>query len=241
MKTQGETILGYAFESHNFRTARGAAKSAGFVPKIRHPGPGVYSIVRQAPGESPSLIDAVAYQPPFATLNDAAHSIGYFDVDADADGEIRTQMTVIKFDDKYCVPMFLAVADAYAGDAPMTLGLDPNGVFSAMSIAGVRIPVEFDGRMLVNFRRGADPFPYYSVSDIINHLVAPEKLAGKIVLVGATAHGLGDRGVTPVNPDMPRVEIHANANRQYHAGRLHPASAGKPARSRSSRRSCLDL
>src|SRR4029077_6864587 len=29
--------------------------------------------------------------------------------------------------------------------------------------------------------------------------------------VGATAHGLGDRGVTPVNPDMPRVEIHANA------------------------------
>ena len=65
--------------------------------------------------------------------------------------------------------------------------------------------------MLVNFRRGADPFPYYSISDIINHKVPPEKLEGKIVLVGATAHGLGDRGVTPVNPDMPRVEIHANA------------------------------
>src|SRR5260370_25896104 len=106
--------------------------------------------------------------------------------------------------------MFLAVADAYAGGAPMMLGLDPNGV-SAVSVAGVRIPVSDDGRMLVNFRRGVDPFPYYSVSDIINHLVAPEKLAGKIVLVGATAHGLGDRGVTPVNPDMPRVEIHANA------------------------------
>ena len=80
-----------------------------------------------------------------------------------------------------------------------------------MSVAGVRIPVDDDGRMLVNFRRGADPFPYYSISDIINHKVAPEKLAGKIVLVGATAHGLGDRAVTPVNPDMPRVEIHANA------------------------------
>ncbi len=135
--------------------------------------------------------------------------LDHFDVDADADGEIRTQITVVKFDGKYCVPMFLAVADAYAGDAPMMLGIDPNGV-SAVSVAGVRIPVADDGRMLVNFRRGASPFPYYSISDIINHLVAPEKLAGKIVLVGATAHGLGDRGVTPVNPDMPRVEIHAN-------------------------------
>ena len=210
MKTQGETILGYAFASHQFRTVRDAAKSTGFVSKIRHPGPGVYSIVRQAPGKPHALIDADAYQPPFPTLNDAAHSIGYFDVDADADGEIRTQMTVIQFDGKYCVPMFLAIADAYAGDAPMMIGIDPDGV-SAISVAGVRIPVEDDGRMLVNFRRGADPFPYYSISDIINHLVAPEKLAGKIVLVGATAHGLGDRGVTPVNPDMPRVEIHANA------------------------------
>ena len=147
---------------------------------------------------------------PTALLNDAAHSTGYFDIDADADGEIRTEMTVIHFDGHYCVPLFIAVADAYANGAPMVLGLDPDGV-SGLSVAGVRIPVDDDGRMLVNFRRGGDPFPYYSVSDIINHKIALEKLAGKIVLVGATAHGLGDRGVTPVNPDMPRVEIHANA------------------------------
>ena len=211
MKRQGGTILGYAFQSHNFRNLHGAgAETAGFLSNIQKPGPGVYGIIRQAPGTPHALIEAEAYQPPFKTLNDAAHSIGYFDVDADADGEIRTQMTVVKFDGKYCVPMFLAVADAYAGDAPMILGIDPDGV-SAVSVAGVRIPVADDGRMLVNFRRGVDPFSYFSVSDVINHLIAPEKLAGKIVLVGATAHGLGDRGVTPVNPDMPRVEIHANA------------------------------
>ncbi len=210
MKRQRQTVLGYAFQSHNFRKVQGGAKTAGFLAKIRPPGPAEYGIVRQAPGTPHALIDADAYQPPFATLGDAAHSIGYFDIDADADGEIRTQMTVIRFAGHYCMPMFLAVADAYTGGAPMMLGLDPDGV-SAVSIAGVRIPVDEGGRMLVNFRRGADPFPYYSVSDIINHAIAPEKLAGKIVLVGASAHGLGDRGVTPVNGDMPRVEIHANA------------------------------
>jgi adenylate cyclase len=210
MNRQGATILGYAFQSHNFRNLHGAGQTAGFFATIQKPGPGVYGIIRQTAGKPHALIEAEAYQPPFKKLNGAAHSIGYFDVDADADGEIRTQMTVVKFDGKYCVPLFLAVADAYAGDASMMLGLDPNGV-SAVSVAGVRIPVTDDGRMLVNFRRGADPFTYFSVSDIINRAIAPEKLAGKIVLVGATAHGLGDRGVTPVNPDMPRVEIHANA------------------------------
>jgi adenylate cyclase len=209
MKSQGESVLGYAFQSHTFQKSS-ENKTVGFLDKIRPPAPLTYGIIRQAPGKPHALIQAHAYEPPPEILNDAAHSIGYVDVDADADGEIRTEMTVVRFDGRYCAPLFIAVADAFADGAPMVLGIDPDGV-SGVSVAGVRIPVDDDGRMLVNFRRGADPFPRYSISDIINHTIAPEKLAGKIVLVGATAHGLGDRSVTPVNADMPRVEIHANA------------------------------
>jgi adenylate cyclase len=209
IKAQGSVVLGYAFQSHHFRKRFGS-KTIGYLGKIRAPGPLTYGIVRQAPGPAPQLVEADAYSPPIPVLNDAATSIGYFDVDADVDGEIRKEMTVVRFDGHYCAPLVIAVADAFAGGAPMVLGIDPNGV-SGLSVAGVRLPVDDHGLMLVNFRRGADPFPYYSISDIINHKIAPEKLAGKIVLVGATAHGLGDRGVTPINPDMPRVEIHANA------------------------------
>ncbi len=209
MKSQGQTVLGYAFQSHFFQI-QSVETTVGFLDKIRAPGPLAYGIVRQAPGKPHDLIKASAYQPPNALLNDAAHSIGYFDVDADADGEVRGEMTVIRFNGRYCVPMFLAVADAFADGGNMMLGIDPNGV-SGMSIAGLEIPVDERGQMLINFRRSKDPFPHYSISDIINHQVAPEKLAGKIVLVGATAHGLGDRGVTPIYGDMPRVEIHAHA------------------------------
>jgi len=210
MKSQGLTVLGYAFQSHQSQGHLGSVKTVGYLDKIRPPEPFGYAIVRQAPGKPPDLIQAQAYQPPYVLLDDAAHSLGYFDVDADADGEIRSEMTVIRFDGRYCAPLFIAVADAYAGGAPMVLGLNPNGV-SGVSVGGERIPVDDNGLMLVNFRRGANPFPHYSISDIINGRIAPEQLAGKIVLVGATAHGLGDRGVTPINPDMPRVEIHANA------------------------------
>lgn len=210
MKRQGQTILGYEFLSHDFRKLETGAKTVGFSSKVLPPGPAEYGIVRKSSGTQHALIHADEYQPPLTTLGNAARSTGYFDVDADADGENRTMMTVIQFDGRYCLPLSLAVANAYAGGATMMLGLDPEGV-SAVAIAGLRIPVDEGGRMLVNFRRGSDPFAYYSVSDIIHHLIAPEKLAEKIVLVGATAHGLGDRGVTPVNGYMPRVEIHANA------------------------------
>jgi adenylate cyclase len=209
MKAQGNVVLGYEFQSHLFQR-HAAEKTLGFLSHIRPPGPLGYGIVRKAPGKTMDLIMAEAYQPPFVLLEDAAHSTAYFDVDADADGVIRTDMTVIRFDGRYCAPLFLAITDAFADGAPMMLGLGPNGV-TGVSIAGVQIPVDDDGRMLVNFRRGVNPFPHYSISDIINHKIAPEKLAGRIVLVGATAHGLGDRGVTPVDGDMPRVEIHANA------------------------------
>ncbi len=210
MKSQGLTVLGYAFGGHHYQDHSASVKTAGFVGQIRPPGPLGYGIVRQAPGNSPQLIEADAYAPPIPLLSDAAQSTGFLDVDADADGEVRADMTVIRFDGRYCAPLFMAVADAYAGGAPMVLGLGPNGV-SGVSVAGEPIPVDDTGRMLVNFRRGANPFPHYSISDIINHRIAPDKLAGKIVLVGATAHGLGDRGVTPVDGDMARVEIHANA------------------------------
>ena len=209
MKAQGKTLLGYEFQSHLFQR-HAAERTLGFLDHIRPPGPFGYGIVRKAPGKAVDLIKAEAYQPPYVLLEDAAHSTAYFDVDADTDGVIRTDMTVIRFDGRYCAPLFLAIADAFADDSPIMLGLGPNGV-TGVSIAGIQIPVDDDGRMLVNFRRGANPFPHYSISDIINHKITPEKLAGKIVLVGATAHGLGDRGVTPVDGDMPRVEIHANA------------------------------
>ena len=210
MKAQGQTVLGYAFQTHHLKGRLGTGKTAGYLDQIRVPGPLTYGIVRQAPGTPHDLIEAHAYEPPTQLLNSAARSIGFFDVDADADGEIRTEMTVIHFDRQYCAPLFIALADAFADGAPMELGVDQEGV-SGVAVAGVRIPVDDDGRMLINFRRGTEPFPYYSVSDIIDHKIAPDKLAGKIVLIGATAHGLGDRGVTPINPDMPRVEIHANA------------------------------
>jgi CHASE2 domain-containing sensor protein len=72
-----------------------------------------------------------------------------------------------------------------------------------------RAPLE----RLVPFAGPAGHITRVAFSDVRDGLVAPERLRGKTVLIGATATGLGDTVVTPlagVNGAMPGVEFVAN-------------------------------
>jgi len=70
------------------------------------------------------------------------------------------------------------------------------------------IPV-VDGGMLIKFKGVKRSFPYYSFVDILNVKKVPAVFDGKIVLVGYTAED-GLTVDTPVDPDMPQVELAAN-------------------------------
>ncbi|HJW80726.1 MAG TPA: adenylate/guanylate cyclase domain-containing protein, partial [Acidiferrobacterales bacterium] len=63
---------------------------------------------------------------------------------------------------------------------------------------------------LINYRGPPRSFPTYSVSDVLAGRIDAALLRDKIVLVGATAQGLGDYRTTPVGAVFPGVEIRAN-------------------------------
>ncbi|HVB78830.1 MAG TPA: adenylate/guanylate cyclase domain-containing protein [Candidatus Binataceae bacterium] len=213
-KRQGSTFLGYAFESHfdrkDARQILSGPVQPGYKTEPLQPPPLAYNLVRELPGAASALIEARAYLPPIAVLNDAVRGTGYVDVEHDSDGVLRSEIAVIRFGKRYCVPLYLALTAAYLKNAPLRLVVGADGV-RQVTLGDKDIPVDEMGRMLIDFRGPPGTFPAYSISDLIAHRVPPAAISGKIVLIGLTAHALGDRMVTPTAGDFPGVEIHANA------------------------------
>jgi adenylate cyclase len=213
LKENGRTVLGYSLGSLNAAGHYDSRPEEGFTNQVVPPAPMSYNLVRLAPHEKLQIYGSDWFRPPVPILNAAAHGTGYVSIDADADGVIRAQIMVARFHDGHRVPLSLAVLKTLAGDPNLFLTSNGRGMKVSIQSAQGRaeFPINEHGQMLVTFHGPAGTFPYISIADIINHRVAPADLAGKIVLVGATARGLGDRKVTPLGGDFPGVEIHANA------------------------------
>jgi len=209
IRAQGSTYLGYTFSGLELERVEDQ-DLLGYRSTFLQPRPLFYNTVTKVAGARDTAINADAYLPPIAVLNSAARGIGYVNIDLDSDGKARSFPTVVRFNQKYCVPLFLAMVDAYAQHAPMRLRFDSDGI-AGISMGRNRIPVDELGRMVVHFRGRSGTIPWYSISDIIAHRVPPDALKDRIVLVGLTAHALGDRFVTPVGADFPGVEVQANA------------------------------
>jgi adenylate cyclase len=213
IKAHGATILGYSLGTLE---ANGVAKGEiqqGFTTQMILPAPLSYNVAKIPPRVVRELYDSKSYRPPIPILNQAAHSTGYVSIDSDGDGVMRAQMMVARFHQGNRVPLSLAVLKALAGDATLNIDFGSMGdqVIIRSPKGALQFPINENGQMLLNYRGPEGTFPHISFTDILNKRVPPADLLGKVVLVGMTARGEGDRFNTPMGGDFPGVEIHANA------------------------------
>ncbi len=142
---------------------------------------------------------------PLPAVAQGAAALGQVDVALDGDGVARGAYLMAGLGNPYWPSLALALLrlDQPAGTTPLP-GLRHNPL-------AARSPYlwERDHLVLLRYAGPAGSFGRVSYADVLDGKVPAALLRNKLVLIGATAEGLGDIVRTPDGP-MPGVEYQAN-------------------------------
>ena len=147
-------------------------------------------------------------------------TIGYFNVSSDVDGVLRRTMMVLPFgrsknilDWQFYGSLEVQAVRLYLGlrTEDLTVQYDQTGVVRIDFGKSLLIKPDSTGHLFVNYHGPRGTYPYYSIADVVQRKILPERFKDKIVLVGASATGIADLRTPPYGEiDYPGVEMHAN-------------------------------
>ncbi|HUF19770.1 MAG TPA: serine/threonine-protein kinase [Burkholderiales bacterium] len=147
----------------------------------------------------------VAAATPLEQIAAHASAIGHLNAAPDVDGSTRTEPLVVRFYDQY-YPSFSTLLAARS----LNLAAEDIEIYLAEGVRLGRLSIGTDPflQMYTYFykeREGRPAFQVDSFYDVITGRIPAEKYRDKVVLIGATAAGVGTYQVTPVSAAMPPV------------------------------------
>jgi adenylate cyclase len=152
--------------------------------------------------------------------NNDQTAIGFFNISSDADGVLRRSLLVLPFGRSNNADDIDLYGSLEVQTLRLYLGLKTDQVTVTYGPAGIAnlqigdkltVRPDYLGRMMVNYRGPRGTYPYYSIADIAQRHFRPGTFKDKIVLVGASATGIGDLRTPPYGGiDYPGMEVHAN-------------------------------
>jgi adenylate cyclase len=140
-------------------------------------------------------------------LENAAGGRGLFSIRPERDGIVRRVPMIMQAQGTTMPSLSFEMLRVATGTDTIFIKTDQAGIQS-IGVKGFQIPTDRNGQLWVHFARN-DPSIYISAVDVIEGTAPPEKIRGKLVLIGPSAAGLNDIKTTPVSRAMPGVEIHA--------------------------------
>jgi serine/threonine-protein kinase len=151
-----------------------------------------------------------AMTPPLDDFAKAA-SIGYLvQIPDPSDGVLREEPLVLRYYDAYYPSMSLMIAMKSLNLTAKDVKVIPG---KGVQVGRLFIGTDENAFMRNFYYAGANgnpPFPVYSYADVKQGKIPPDSFKGKIVLIGATALGVGTTLPTPTSPGMSPALVEAN-------------------------------
>jgi CHASE2 domain-containing sensor protein/predicted Ser/Thr protein kinase len=147
---------------------------------------------------------------PIPELLTQARFLGHLNTLPDIDGAVRFDALVLRYYDALfpSLPLALAAGALNLGPADIQVRLG-----EGIALGNLEIPTTTDLRLYTHYYRRSGDSAAFSVDsffDVLSGRVPASKFRDRVVLIGATATGIGDRINTPVAAAMPPVEAMAH-------------------------------
>jgi len=152
----------------------------------------------------------VRAQEPIDSIGIATAGIGHLNQFQDVDGAVRQDPLLVNYYGKAVPSLSLLAAMQSLNLAAPDVRLHAG---QAVQIGKLRIRTDESALMLPQFYKGKDGRPAFAVDsfyDVLTGKIPASKYANKIVIVGATATGVGVQFAVPGNPALTPAEITAH-------------------------------
>ena len=166
-----------------------------------------FRIVRAPSGGDAGVLRATGLLSPIEPLRRVA-TLGHVNLPVDADGSLRHLSVAVAFGGAYVPALPVEAARRFAGLAPGDMTLQVGG---RLTLGDRVVQIDRQLRWPINFYGPRGTVPTYPLIDLLEGKVPDAALAGRVVIIGATALGVGDTFVTPFSHVFPGVEVLATA------------------------------
>jgi CHASE2 domain-containing sensor protein/tRNA A-37 threonylcarbamoyl transferase component Bud32 len=155
-------------------------------------------------------MSAIKGQQPIAIIGTNASGIGHLNQLPDVYGAVRQEALLVDYYGKSIPSISLLIAakslNMDAADLKLNAG-------KSVQLGKLRIQTDESARMLPQFYSGQDgkpAFPVDSFFDVMSGKIPTSKYTNKIVIIGATAAGVGSEFATPASARLSSPEIIAH-------------------------------